>query len=258
MNILLVDDSAPILRGEEKMIRQITEFPISIHTAPNGIEAMNIMKDFMPDLMILDILMPGMSGLDFLENAYLAGYRGKAILLSSYGEFSYAQKAIQLGVVDYLLKPVEEAKLIHLVRDAAHSLEESHSEVCPSNAALLRFTDYSAEDSTDFPPILNKIIKYIAHHYMEDLSLSSLAEKCNISSTYICSLFTAHLNKTFLAYLDQVRLQHAAELLADSNKTLEAIAQETGFKYANQLLRVFRKRIGITPSEFRRKYSSIE
>lgn len=254
MKILLVDDSAPILRGVEMMIRRISGYEFDIRKAPNALEAIEIMKDFSPDLMIVDIIMPGMNGLAFLEYSFKAGYEGKIVLLSAYGEFSYAQQAIRLGVIDYLLKPIEESKLVNIVETLARKLHSAESGARLMDPSVLKLTDYSQMDQSGFPPILHLILNYIDEHYREDVSLPMLAQKCNISTTYICTLFATHMNTTLLSYLDHVRLRRAAYDLAYTNRSLETIAQETGFKYANQLLRVFKKRVGITPSQFRRKH----
>lgn len=255
MNILLVDDSTPILRGVEKMIRHIPGYAFDVRTAANAYQALEMLKDFTPHLIIADIMMPGMSGLEFLENIYQDNYTGKAALLTAYGEFSYAQQAIRIGVVDYLLKPVNEDKLVNLVSELASTLEKSASLSQKVAPTALGFPDYAHIDFSSVPPVLHFILEYVDRHYMEDVALSTLAEKYNISVAYICSLFSVHLNTTFLSYLDQIRLQYAAQLLSHTHLSLDAIAQQTGFKYANQLLRVFRKRIGVTPTQYRKQHA---
>jgi len=204
--------------------------------------------------MIVDIIMPGMNGLQFLEYSFKVGFEGKIVVLSAYGEFSYAQQAIRLGVIDYLLKPIEESKLVNIVETLAKKLHNTKTAGQLMDPSLLKMTDYSQLDQSGFPPVLHLILNYINEHYREDISLPTLAQKCNISATYICTLFSTHMNTTLLSYIDHVRLRRAAYDLAYTNRSLEIIAQETGFKYANQLLRVFKKRVGITPSQFRRKH----
>ena len=109
--ILIVDDESLIRQG---IIAQLDflgyEFE-EIFEADTGKSALQITETLKPDIVITDISMPEMDGLSFIETAKSAKKNIKFSLLSGYAEFSYAQKAISLGISEYLLKPVSSSKL---------------------------------------------------------------------------------------------------------------------------------------------------
>ena len=91
--------------------------------AADGEEALALAIEIKPEIIITDIRMPGLSGLDFLRQLYKAGIRAKLIIISGYSDFKYAQKAIKLGVSDYILKPVENAELLTIVKKCVRQIE---------------------------------------------------------------------------------------------------------------------------------------
>lgn len=251
MKILLVDDSAPVLRGLERMIHAIEPEGFTVRMALNTFEALKVMEEFEPDLFIVDILMPGMDGLEFIEYLREHGSRAKIMLLTAYAEFGYAQQAIRLGVSDYLVKPIDQSRFKSLLLALEDNLRLEQRERKAVSAETLSLHDLFAIDRGAFPPVLRLILRHIEAHYDEDISLTSLASVYDISENYICALFSRHLNASFLRCLDQIRLQHAAYSLLNTNRSIDEIALETGFKYGTQLLRVFKKRIGATPTAWK-------
>ena len=91
--------------------------------AANAREGMELIRKLQPDIVIVDIRMPGESGLELIEKMQRESHV-EYIILSGYGEFSYAQQAIRLGVRNYLLKPVDDDELLEAVRKAAAYVDE--------------------------------------------------------------------------------------------------------------------------------------
>ena len=117
LKVLIVDD--------EKIIRETIADLIDwdslslqlIGTAKDGIEAYNIILDEYPEIVLTDIKMPGLSGLDLIQRIHAVNKDTQFIILSGYGEFEYAKKAMQYGVRHYLLKPCNEEQIIESLRD---------------------------------------------------------------------------------------------------------------------------------------------
>lgn len=110
-SILIVDDQANIRDGLRAMLSQ---YPIELeglYAAANGIEAMKVLGESPVDLVITDIRMPDMDGLELMAAARAANVRADFLILSGFGEFAYAQRAIELGAKGYLLKPVKREDL---------------------------------------------------------------------------------------------------------------------------------------------------
>lgn len=120
-DIVIVDDQKNIRDGLRAMIGQ---FPLRIgtlHSAANGIEALRVLRQHDVQLVVTDIKMPDMDGLELMAAAKTEGLRADFLIISGYGEFAYAQKAIELGAKGYLLKPVKREELLSAVE---HVLQE--------------------------------------------------------------------------------------------------------------------------------------
>lgn len=123
-HILIADDES-IIRQGLKYIIDWESFGFSIiGEASNGLEALEIMKSKSPDLVLLDIRMPKLSGLEVVREARKAGFQGKVIILSGYSDFNYAREAIAQGVQYYLTKPIEEDELEKIIIDMSKQLQE--------------------------------------------------------------------------------------------------------------------------------------
>ena len=113
--ILIIDDEEAIRVGLEHLI-EWEEYGFEVEwTASNGLEGLAMILEKQPDLVITDIRMPGMTGLDMIRQAKAEGCRFHSIILSGYSDFEYAKQAIELGFVSYLLKPVDEDELIEIL-----------------------------------------------------------------------------------------------------------------------------------------------
>ena len=112
LKLLVVEDE---LYAREALVRKIRQYDTAgdfqILEASNGKEGFGLYRQEQPELVITDIRMPGMDGLELLENIRQLGQKTQVVILSAYSEFAYAQKAIQYGVSDYLLKPVSDEAL---------------------------------------------------------------------------------------------------------------------------------------------------
>ncbi|MBE1443428.1 response regulator [Paenibacillus sp. OAS669] len=109
-HILIVDDEPVIRAGLMKLIKQYSQ-SIQVHAVPNGIEAMELIRKQYPDLVFTDIRMPKMDGLELCRNISQMNSQVRMVVISGYGDFTYAQKCMTFGVKEYMLKPVTKAEL---------------------------------------------------------------------------------------------------------------------------------------------------
>jgi len=120
MKLLIADDDLQIRTGLKEGIDWETLTIDEVFIAANGIEAIKIYEEELPQIVITDVRMPGLDGLELSKEIRKLSGATKIIILSGYSDFEYAKKALQLGVTDYLLKPVKIAelkKLVATVRD---------------------------------------------------------------------------------------------------------------------------------------------
>ena len=106
MKIAVIEDEKPIREGLVHILNKISPEYQVVGSAENGAEGLILLEEEMPDLIMLDIQMPDMDGLQMLKEARARGIYTKVIILTAYSDFSYAKKAIELGIENYLLKPV--------------------------------------------------------------------------------------------------------------------------------------------------------
>ena len=119
MNLLFVDDDAPVLQDLQKKLDWPALGFERVFTAQSAAEALRLVRQVPVDVVVCDIEMPGRSGLDLLAELHGLLPEVPCIVLTSYARFDYAQKAVRLGIVEYLLKPVEAAALKAAVQKAA-------------------------------------------------------------------------------------------------------------------------------------------
>jgi two-component system response regulator YesN len=115
MKLLIVEDEIEIRNGIKNVIDWTSNNIIICGTAENGKEALRSINDLEPDIMLLDIRMPVMNGLEVLKHLTKINSNVKSIILSGYDDFSYVQQALQLGVCDYLLKPCAPNEILNTV-----------------------------------------------------------------------------------------------------------------------------------------------
>ncbi|MEK5398999.1 response regulator [Paenibacillus nitricinens] len=128
MKLLIAEDEDTIREGIVNMIDWKSHQIEVMGEAGNGSEALALMENEQPDLLLTDIRMPQMGGLELIEVARRRGYGFRSIILSGYNEFSYAKQAIALGVVDYVLKPCRPEEILKTVLKAKELIERQRNQ----------------------------------------------------------------------------------------------------------------------------------
>lgn len=121
-NLVIIDDEKNIIEGLKRIINWKQLNCKIIGSAKNGREGLALIQETSPDIAIIDINMPDFDGLTLISEIK-KHVQTQCIILSGYSDFEYAQKGIQLNVLDYLLKPVEEEELISAVKKAQKKIE---------------------------------------------------------------------------------------------------------------------------------------
>lgn len=125
--LIIIDDNQYIIDGIRSSI-DLDSLNISFcESAYSGKEGLRIISEINPDIVIVDIELPDMSGIDIIKSALKSGYSGEFIILSGHSEFCYAQAAISLNVVDYLLKPISPVQLTESLQQATIIIEQAKS-----------------------------------------------------------------------------------------------------------------------------------
>lgn len=155
ITIVLADDEKLIRAGLKKILTENIDFPLDIIEAKNGEEALQFFKDKRPDLLITDIRMPVMDGVELMKNLSSLNEKPTIIVLSGYDDFSYAKAAIQSGAISYILKPVDKKELISAVNSAIMESLKAEKE---KNEEKLRkvFETGRVDTKDDLPELIVK------------------------------------------------------------------------------------------------------
>ena len=388
-SILIIDDE-PIVKIALRSILPWEEHGFSIcGTASNGLEALPLIGQHHPDVIITDLKMPGMDGLELIRILKEQGYPGEILVLSNYEDFDSVRSALLLGAADYLLKikiqpdtllsclnkTVEKLKdrrpelfsetpqtktentgdllleffqgdtslgdflLEH--KDARLGFMENSCAVCYvtfekflSNEAfsisgnllrdmildavqgflqpyILVLSDYSAlvvfsqaelsgseikveqlvkklynrftmyqsfapdmpyqealenyeearsvfrefsSNEGHYKADVAKTLEYMETNYMHRLTLSSISANVNLSSSYLCRIFKSEVGTSITNYLNNLRVRKAATLIKENNLSMKEISALVGIDDQLYFSRLFKKCMGISPSEYGKKY----
>lgn len=250
IKILIADDE----QFERELLAQIVDSRFSRETqsrvAENGRRAVDVATLWGADIILMDIEMPGIDGIEAAKQILLQKPDCKIIFVTAYSLFTYAHEAVRLGACDYILKPVDPADVERAIRQAM-AQRESHQqlEAMAPAASLLR--EDVPHDKTSV--LMAKVKKYLQHNYMMyDISLDSVSAILNINSSYFSTQFKRTFGVNFVEYLTDLRIRAAKELLADPMRPAAEVASMVGYESANYFARAFKKRTGLTPTEYRR------
>ncbi|MFG6331650.1 MAG: response regulator [Lachnospiraceae bacterium] len=233
--VLIIDDVA-LVRDAVRMLGQWDMFEVSeIYEAGNAQEGLSIIRTQHPDIIITDMKMPVMDGMALLQYMEANHIPGKVIVISGFSDFSYMRTAIKSGVVDYILKPIDAQDLNNAVSAAIEQLEQEHP----------------AKPEPVSNSVVQNIREFIEKHYMEDISLSDLADMFYLSKEHLSRLFKKETGRNLFSYLMDLKLAEARRLLTETDRTLDDIAFSLGFSNGNYFSKVFKKNVGVSPSSYR-------
>lgn len=238
--IFLADDEIWVIMGLKKLIEKVGAPFQVVGEASNGVMALEEIEKKKPDVLITDIRMPGMDGLELMKEIRKKKLDTKVVLVSGYAEFDYAQKAIRMGAVDYLLKPVEAETFAKVLENLEKMLDECGGKQEEQPEEIL------------YPSALENIVEEIQARYNENITLTGFSEKHNISVGHLSNLLKERLGMSFSEYITAKRVQKAKELLADERLSVEKVANEVGYKDYFYFTKVFKKAVGISPSKYRK------
>ena len=237
MNILVVDDDTIICNGTAGRIRRM-EFPAveTVSCAYSGREALKKMKSLSYGILLTDIRMEGMDGLELVRQVREAYPQTVCILMTAYDQFSYAQQAIRLGVKDFLVKPCAESTMRSLIESVLTSAAE---------ATLPERNENTADDEA----ILPQAVAYIQNHLYDDITMAEVANHFNLSYSYFSRIFHQNTGMTFIRYLTQIRMKEACRRMLSGEK-MNDISQSLGYQNAANFTRAFSREFGMSPARW--------
>lgn len=238
MNLLIADDENLELKVLEKTVKKHFVDELEIFASSNGRKASQICDEVKPDIALLDIEMPGMNGIELAK--YIKEKYAECIIIfiTAYDRFDYAIEAMHIKAFDYLLKPWKEERLCELINTAIE------------NVRSMQKTDSIVHSQKD-------VIKdYIDRNYKKDISAKDVAGILGYSDVYFSKVFKQLFDDNFINYLTKIRIDRAKLLLKDVSFNIKEVGKSVGYADSNYFTKVFKRSIGMSPSEYRSKHNS--
>lgn len=255
-----------VIAEDEDMIRQGLRYTFDwlsldccvVGDAADGESGIELIRQMQPDIVMTDIRMPGMSGFDMIEEAsrYCQFY---SIILTGYSEFEEAKRAIELNVFDYLLKPIDEDALKNCIEKLKRHIEQTAimiRDIRFQGIPQVKEPDYFRElDARKMNYYVMETIRYIRDHYAEQVSMRMIAEQFQVSESYLSRKFKDSTSYTLTEFRNIYRVQKAVELLREGKLRVGEISEQVGFGEYKHFHEVFKKYMGVSPTEYmQRKY----
>ncbi|MDR0395833.1 MAG: helix-turn-helix domain-containing protein [Oscillospiraceae bacterium] len=238
MNILIVDDEAPAVQGILRIVDWKKLGIANQFTAYSAREAMEQFLERPVELLLTDIEMRGETGFDLIQWVEARNMGCVTIILSGFPNFRYAQRAISLGVFEYLLKPIEDSQLCMALDRAAAQFRRTRDNPVRS-----------------FPPrnaMVEQAKKYVYDHISQNISRQDIANHVNLTPEYLSTFFKRETGHTISDFIKAERIAFAKRLLRQTNLPISAISDNVGFDSLSYFSAVFHSATGRTPREYRK------
>ncbi|WP_299033683.1 helix-turn-helix domain-containing protein [uncultured Anaerococcus sp.] len=245
IKVLIVEDENLIRKKLLHFIDYDALGMVVVADGANGVEGVELIKKYQPDIVLADINMPEKDGLDMISETL--DYDYIAIIISGYDYFSYAQRALKYGVTDYLLKPISLDDLEESLTNARELIYKKR-DVISQKTSLGNAVDISLDKIIKDSTVL-AMINYIKNNYQDKISISDLSKELAYSESMLNRKFKKEVHLTFNEYLNRYRINKAIELLENSDYNISEIAYMCGYSSAKYFSRVFKKYLGIAPSD---------
>ena len=236
MKILIIDDEPKIRNGLSNLLTRREGWEVA-GAYENAADALKYLAVNQVDVMITDIKMPEISGLELIARIRERDKKTAIIILSGYSNFQFAQRAIELGVSRYLTKPTNPRELICVLEETEKKLGGKQEK---------------EKDSGKIPNLfVQKAADYIKLNYSEKISIKEIADQLYLSPNYLSELFKKHTGKTISEYLTEYRLEKACQLLDHAESRVGDVSGMVGIHDGRYFSNMFKKKYGMTPTEYR-------
>lgn len=237
---LLVADDEPIVRAFVKRFVQERNLPVArILEASNGREAIAQALEHGPDLMLLDIRMPGVDGLEAAEAIMEQRPDSCIVMVTAYDEFEYARSALRCGVSDYLLKPLDPEALARHVTAALAAKREKEG-------------GGEREEGADAHPLVATVRRYVDAHLNETVRLEDIANAAHMSPSHCSRMFSRHAGVSLSDFITERRMALVVKLLETSFLSMTEIAGTVGFSSSAYFASWFKRAHGVSPLQYRK------
>ena len=245
----IVDDESATRDG---LLKYVPWRELGVHevcAAEDAESMLALCRRMHPDIVISDIRMPGMDGIELCKRLREMLPLCRIIFLSGYADKEYLMAAIELSAVSYIEKPVDIARLSQAITRAV-----SECEALMGRAGDDEEAERGAEATAAYSSCVRRVIRLMEAGLTDEaLGLDKLAKKVYLTPSYLANVFKREVGVTVGQYLLDLRMRRAQALLRDRGLKLYQVAQMSGYADANYFAKAFKKVVGASPKEYREK-----
>lgn len=241
MNVLIVDDQADVVQGMVSGVRWEACGINGVYTAGSATEARSVITTHTIHIILCDIEMPGENGLELMAWVQANYPETVCIFLTCHADFEYAQQAIRLQCMAYILQPAPYEEIEDTIRAAIGRFRERSSS-----------SQEPQEPRAQEEPPIERAKAYIRRHLHQNITRSELANYVWLNEDYLSRLFKKETGKKLSDYILDERIGQAKSLLARTDLSISVIALKCGFNDSTYFSYVFKKQTSMTPVDFRR------
>lgn len=259
--MLIADDETLDLEGMKRFIPWQSLGMEVVGAVTNGFAACEVIENEAIDVLVTDVHMPNMSGLELARRAKARIGDVRVVFVSGYRDFQYVKEALSLKAYSYVLKPMDDQELIEALHRVRGDLDETRKRAETER----EWNRLLADGLVRMPPpdsgqerscgrngkLIARIVGYMAERLDQPLTLKEVADEFAFSPNYLGQLFKESTGRTFHEYLVSLRMERACELLRDPRLRIYEVAHRVGYRYMPYFSRQFKETYRMTPVEFR-------
>ncbi len=238
--LLIVDDEYDIRDGLLHFNWENLGFT-AVAAVANGVEALDYVLKHPVEVVLCDIRMPKMDGIEFAKQVREKNISLKIVYLTAYRDIELIRQAIKYQCKDYLLKPTRFSQLTEVFSDMRSQLD---------NENYTELIDVSDSQSDRADVLIQMSKKYVLQH-LSSASLRTVAEFLHLSPSYFSTLFKEKTGSNFMHYYLKSRMELSKELLNDPRKSVAEVAKAVGYTNAKNFARAFKNMFSVSPVEYR-------
>lgn len=247
IKVVVAEDEELIRNSIVKKIENVDSSFQVIGIADNGKVALELIHKNPPDLMITDIQMPIMGGIELIRTVHLYFPHIRIIITSGYADFEYARQAMRYNVNDYLLKPISKDDLKSALLKTKALIDNEKMEF-QEHMKNMHHQDANPEE------IVDMVQNFLRANFNKELSLEKIAKSFNFNPSYLSKIFIKHTGELPSKYLTSIRINEAKYLLTQyKNLSIKEVSDWVGYSDQFYFSRVFKQVTGFTPKEFQNK-----
>lgn len=240
-SLIIADDEPENLAGLCTLVSwQELGFDLKA-TFSDGESALKWLKDNQTDVLLTDIVMNDVSGLDLAHWLHMNSPASRVVLVSAYDRFDLAQKAIEEKVFRFLVKPTRISELIKNFSELREELDRDKNV-------------HSDADGRDEHHIVRQVCDYVNTHIDKSISLQEISEILHYNPSYLSRLFKKEHGEGFNDYVNRLKIKRACQLLREGNLRIYEVASKVGFRDVRYFTRLFSNLTGKMPSDYRKRH----